>query len=328
MLGLLAALLLGAPGGGDPDASRGLAKIAILQGSLEITGAPQAPKVGDEVDAGAAIKTSAGGRATLDYADGSELRIAENTEVVVEGPRKVDLKKGKVFVKVVKTGMRFEIASESSPVLMEGGLVEVEYVPKVPNEEPAHTYVRVLDGMAKATSKKFSASVYAGFHVSANGSQLNTPDPLRNGSLETAWIHPLLLERGRVDEETGTRAMELVQILGRESVNDPAEAALRMLGDLGTAELLRFLTRSAGGPQPERRSAAVRIIAETGSVKSAAALVSLLQHQEPEIRVVAAKGLARLAGGKDLGFNDAFWKSETRDAGQKAWEDWLKQNSK
>jgi hypothetical protein len=56
--------------------------------------------------------------------------------------------------------------------------------------------------------------------------------------------------------------------------------------------------------------------------------VSLLQHPEPEIREVAARGLARLNGGKDLGFNDKYWQGESRDAGQKAWEDWLKQNAK
>jgi hypothetical protein len=328
MLGLLAALLIGAPAGGDPETSRGLAKIAILQGTMEISGAPQAPKVGDEVDAGATIKTPAGGRATLDYADGSELRINENSEVVIEGPRKVDLKKGKILLKVAKTGTRFEIVSEYAPVFTEGGIVEVQFVPKVPNEEPAHTYIRVLEGMSRATSKKFNANVSAGYQVDAYGSQLNTPDPLRNGSLETAWIHPLLVERGRMDEETTTRATELLQILGREAVNDPAEAALRSLGDLGTSELQHWLSRSAGAVQLARRTAAVRIIAETGTMKSAAALVSLLQHPEPEVRVIAAQGLARLAGGKDLGFNETFWKGETRDAGQKAWEDWLKQNSK
>jgi HEAT repeat protein len=122
--------------------------------------------------------------------------------------------------------------------------------------------------------------------------------------------------------------MELIQVLGREAANDPGEAALRTLGDLATAELVRFLNRAAGGPQPARREAAIRIIAETGTLKSAAGLVSLLQHQEPDIRAAAARGLARLNGGKDLGFNDQFWKGESRDAGQKAWEDWLKQNAK
>src|SRR5579862_589632 len=327
MLALLAALVT-AGAAGDPEASRGLAKLAVIQGPIEVAGAAQAPKAGDDVDAGGTIKTPAGSRASLDFADGSELRISENTEVTVVGPRKVDLKKGKVFLKIVKGPERFEIASEHMPVFADVGLIEVEVVPKVPNEEPARTFIRVLEGVAKVASKKFTAVVHAGFHITGLGSQLNTPNPLRNGSLETAWIHPLLQERGRTDDDSTTRAMELVQILGRETANDPAEAALRSLGDLSTAELLRFLNRSAGGAQAERRGLAIRIIAESGTLKSAPALVSLLRDPEPEIRIAAAHGLGRLAGGKDLGFNDQFWKGETWDAGLKAWEDWVKQNAK
>jgi hypothetical protein len=327
MLALLAALLLAGPNV-DPESPRGLAKLAIQQGPIEISGAPAAPKAGDEVDAGAAISTPPGSRATFDFPDGSELRISEKTEIVLDSPRKITLKKGKVYVKVARGSARFEVASEHAPVLMEQGAMEVEFVPKVPNEEPAHTYIKVLEGMAQASSKKFSAKVFAGFKVSAYGPQLNTPDPMSNGSLQTAWVHPLLLERGRADEETQTRAMELVQELGRVTPNDPAEAGLRSLGDLVTAEIVRFLNRTANGPQPARRTAGARAVAETGTLKSAAALVSLLQHSEPEIRVIAAQGLARLNGGKDLGFNEAYWKGESRDAGQKVWEDWLKQNVK
>jgi hypothetical protein len=322
MLTLVAALVaIGAAA--DPETPRDLAKLAIVQGPIDVGGA--APKVGDPVDAGAVIKTPAGSRAVYDFPDGTELRINENTELSVEGPRKISLKQGKVFMKVVKSGANFEIHTPHMPVVVGQALLEVEFIPRVPNGDPAHTYVRVLDGTAKATTPKFNTNVFAGFYITGLGSQLNTPDPLRNGSLETAWIQPLLVERGRTDEETQTRAMEMVQALGREP---DAETALRSLGDLGTAELVRFLNKSVGNPQPARRTTAARIIAETGTTKSAAGLVSLLQYPEPEIRTVAARGLARLAGGKDLGFNEQYWKGESRDAGQKAWEDWLKQVAK
>ena len=324
MLALLAALLIGGPDA-PPESPRGLAKLAILQGTIEVSGAAQAPKAGDDLDAGATIKTAAGSRATVDFPDGCELRINEKTVVSIEGPRKIDLKEGRIFVKVVKTGPNFEINSPHVPVFSNQSLVDIVFVPRVPNGAPASTLVRVLEGTAKATSPKFSTVLFAGFSTTAVGSQLNTPDPLRNGPLETAWTHPLLLERGRLDEEIGNRVMDLIQVLGRE---EAAEAALRSLGDLGAAELVRFLTRSAGAPLPERRTTAARIVSETGTLKSATQLVSLLQHPEADIRVIAASGLARLAGGKDLGFNEQFWKGETRDAGQKAWEDWAKQNPK
>lgn len=326
MLALLAAILIGGPAA-DPGSPEAVGKIAVLQGPVEVTPAPAMPlKAGDPIDAGATLKTPAGSRVAVDFPDGTEVRVNENTELLFEGPRKLDLKQGRVFLKTVKGPAKFEVNTMHIPVTMDQALVEVEFRPRVPNGDPAFTFVRVLEGTARASSKRFNAVIHAGLYTTGIGSQLNTPDPLKNGSLETAWIHPLLLERGRADEETGNRAMELVQILGRESANDPAEAALRSLGDLATAELVRFLTKSANGPQPARRAAAVKIIAETGTLKSAAGLQALLQNPEADTRVVAARGLARLAG-KDLGFNDAFWKGESLEKGQKAWDDWVKQNA-
>jgi len=326
MLALLAALLIG------EDSARtagGPATLAILQGTIEtsVGGTATPPiKPGDSVDAGTLIKTNAGSRATFVMADGSELRINENTSVSIEGPRKFDLKFGRIFVKIVQTTPPFEINTEHVPIFINQALADIEFSQRVPNGAPAATTIRVVEGSANTTSKKFKARITAGFYNTAIGSQLNTPDPMGNSSLTTAWIHPLLVERGVADEETQARAMELIEILGRESSNDPAEAALRLLADLATAELVRFLTKTANGPQPARRTAAVRIIAETGTMKSAAGMVSLLQNPEASTRVVAAQGLARLAG-KDLGFNEAYWKGETLEKGQKAWEDWVRQNA-
>jgi len=327
MLALFAALLIGGPAA-DPEPARGSAKLAIVQGPIEISPAAAAPKAGDEIEVGVTIKTPAGSRATFDFADGTELRVNENTELVLEGPRMIDLKKGRILLKVVKAGGKFDVHNEYVGSSANQALMEIEYQPRIPNGEPAHTYFRVLEGTARTTSKKFNANVFAGFNASALGSQLNTPDPVGNGAIVTSWVNPLLLERGRIDEETTNRAQELVQDLGRQDANDPAEAALRTFGDLGTAELVRMLTRSANGPKPARRAAAVKIIAETGTMKSADGLLSLLQNPEADTRVVAARGLARLAGGKDLGFNDQFWKGESLEKGLKAWEDWVKQNAK
>jgi len=69
------------------------------------------------------------------------------------------------------------------------------------------------------------------------------------------------------------------------------------------------------------------VLSENSPLKSAKELAGLLTHVDPEVRVLAARGLARLNGGKDLGYNDAFWKGAGRDAGQKAWEDWAKKNA-
>jgi hypothetical protein len=328
MLALLAALLLGAP-----DLAAGEGKLAIVQGTLEAKGAGDADykalKVGDPIDAGMALRSAAGTRALIDFAGGGELRVDENTEMTVVDARKLDLQKGRIYLSVVAGAKRFEVDTPHVAFSTQAAAVfDITFVPRVPNGPPAATTMRVLDSNVNAVGKKFKAVVWAGLWITAVGTQLNTPDPLGNGSLDTAWVHPLLAERGRADAEIGNRMMELVGVLSNQTPNDPVEASMRALGDLATPELARYLARPLHPAQAERRAAAARIIGETGTMKSAPALVALLQHAEPEIRVTAARGLTRLNGGKDLGFGDAVWKGESHDAGQKAWETWLKQNSK
>jgi hypothetical protein len=329
MVALLAALLIGAA---DPVAAAGEGKLAIAQGTIEAKGSADADfkalKPGDPIDAGMTLRSTPGARAAIDFGDGTELRVDENTELSVLEARKLELKKGRIHLRIANSAKRFEIETPHVGLAAAAAVVDVSFTPRVENGAPAATVIRCLDGNVNAASKKFKANLFPGFWCTAVGQQLNTPDPAKNGSLDTAWVHPLVAERGRADEELSNRMIELVNILAKEKPNDPVEAALRPLGDLATPELARYLGKSPHPAQADRRAAAARIIAETGTMKSAAALVTLLQNSEPEVRVIAARGLARLNGGKDLGFGESVWKGEALDAGKKAWETWLKQNSK
>ena len=76
-----------------------------------------------------------------------------------------------------------------------------------------------------------------------------------------------------------------------------------------------------------RRKAAAQALADAATLKSAPLLAGLLSHREAQVRIIAAGGLARLAG-KDLGYKDDYWKGDKIEAGQKAWEEWVKQNAK
>src|SRR5204863_245164 len=134
--------------------------------------------------------------------------------------------------------------------------VDVSYQPRVPNGAPATAYIMVLDGNVKAFAKNFQPVIYPGFVASAFGTQLNTPDSVRNGSMDTEWVHSLLVEQGKQTEETQNRAIELLSILSKQAENDPAEAALRSLGELAAPETARWLTKSFLETQVARRRAA------------------------------------------------------------------------
>ncbi|HZE99196.1 MAG TPA: FecR domain-containing protein, partial [Planctomycetota bacterium] len=164
MLTLLAALLIGVPADGS-ESPRGVAKLAILQGMLEgkagENGEYKAFKAGDEIEAGTMLRTASGTKASVDFSDGSELRIAESTEVSVDDPRKVGLQHGHIYVKIVRGSKRFEIAFLQLGVSADAAVVDVEYTPRVKDGPPAATMIRVIDGMARATSPKFGANVFS-----------------------------------------------------------------------------------------------------------------------------------------------------------------------
>ena len=127
---------------------------------------------------------------------------------------------------------------------------------------------------------------------------------------------------------TSSRTEELISILAREREKDPAEAALRSLGELAAPGIARYLGRNnLIETQVARRRAAARAIADAATLKSARLLAGLLSHGEAEVRALIAGALARIAG-KDLGFKEDYWKGASFDAGKKAWEDWVKQNAK
>lgn len=332
MIVLIAALMTASIGvEGPTDPAPGM-KAAIIQGTLEAKAAGAeafAPvKAGDQIEFPAAIKTGAGSKALLELPDGCELRVNEKTELVLESHKKMVIKLGRVFLRVTPSAAPVDFSTELHPMKLEACLADISYVPRVPNGPPAATAFLVLEGKMQAFTKKFSPVISSGWWATGYGQQLNTPDPLNNGSMDTAWVHSLLVERGKVDEETSSRTEELLSVLSRETENDPAEAALRSLGELAAPGIARLLGKNVLlETQVARRKAAARAIADAATLKSASLLAGLLSHGDPQVRVLVAGGLARIAG-KDLGFKEDFWKGASVDAGKKAWEDWVKQNAK
>jgi hypothetical protein len=185
----------------------------------------------------------------------------------------------------------------------------------------------VLEGKVQAFSKKYAPFIMAGWCGVAFGTQLNTPDAIGNSAIDTAWVHSLLVERGKTDEETTLRTEEILPVLAKKPDPDPAEAALRSLGELAAPPIARWLPRSVLETQVKRRAVASQALVDAATIKSAPLLAGLLTHQEAQVRVIIAKGLEKLAG-KDLGFKEDYWKGDKLEAGQKAWEDWVKQNVK
>ncbi len=321
MLALLAALLLASTADG---------KATVIQGSVEAKPANAefaALTAGMPVTAGTTLRTGAGGKALIEFGGGYELRLNEKTEIVLETDKKMLLVRGRVYFKVPKAAAPVDIATELHPMKLDQCMADITYTPRVPNGAPAATAFMVLEGKMQAFSKKFSPVITSGWVATGYGSQLNTPDTIRNMAIDTEWVHSLLVARGTMDEETAMRTDELIAILSKESP-DPAEPPLRSLGELAAPGIARFLSKTfLIETQVKRRAVAAQALADAATIKSAPLLVPLLSHKEAGVRVQGGRGLARIAG-KDLGYGEDFWKGDKVDAGVKAWEEWVKQNAK
>jgi hypothetical protein len=226
-------------------------------------------------------------------------------------------------VRIAK-GELFLVQTEHSPITSIEAVVDVEFTPRVPNtEQQAFTQVFVLEGKTMVGSRKYKQDVTMGYGCTLLGSQLNTPDPMGDPYLPTQWIHPILRSRGAsAARETDRRVRGLLSRLSRQPQNDPFEAALRTLGETGVAVLSGYLQGPENPADLARRLAAARIL---GDVAGAAPLLALLDNETADVRALAAKGLARIAG-KDFGRSETYWKGEDRSAGVKAWEEWVRKN--
>jgi ferric-dicitrate binding protein FerR (iron transport regulator) len=116
MIALLAALLLSA----DPAAG---IKVTIVQGTLEVkAGAAEAfapAKAGDQIEFPVTIKTGAGTKALIELPDGCELRVNEQTELVVETHKKMVIKHGRIFLKVTPSAAPVDFATDLHPMKLE-----------------------------------------------------------------------------------------------------------------------------------------------------------------------------------------------------------------
>ncbi len=329
MIQILLATLLAA--GAEP-APRGIAKLSLALGAVQGKGPAQADwaplAAGADLEAGTALRTGAGIRAALDLADGGELRLDENTELTLEQPRKISIKHGRLWIRITP-GEPFAVRNEYATLTSTECVADMTFTPRVPNtDQQAMTVVYVFEGKSLVASRKYTQDVTTGYWCTLLGGQLNTPDPMGDPFLPTLWLHPLLRERGpAAARETDRRVRGLLSRLARQADKDPYEAALKSLGEPSFAFLGSYLASPSNPSDLARRNAAARVMGEAATLKSAALLLPLLGNETPDVRVVAARGLARLGGG-DLGRNDAYWKGEDRAAGIKAWEEWIAKNVK
>lgn len=326
----LAVALLAGP---DP-APRGVAKLGVALGAVESkageAGAYAPLAAGADLEADAFVRTGPGGRAALDFPDGTELRLDENTELHVQGPRKVALKLGGVYAVVAADEAQpFEVTTQYAPLRAGAGTFSASFAKRDPNSKEyktlsrTETIVWVFDGKVNVISKRYAQFVTAGYTCNLVDAQLNTPDPMEHPYLPTRWVHGILAARGKATDEVARRARGMLDRLGTVEKDDPNEAGLRDLGALAAPTLATYFKYPAGG-LPARRRAAARVLADVAPADAAPTLLPLLKDADAAVRQAGARGLKRLTG-DDLGKDEAWWAGDKAAAeGPALWEARLK----
>lgn len=316
-----------------PPSPRGVAMVGVALGTVEARLNSEADfkplAQGGVVEADMWVRTGPKSKCTLDFPDGTEIRINEKTELHVQAARKLHLKVGRIYASVSQ-GALFHAATEFSAMETEFARFDLDFRIRDENDPDRKkvsrtvTTLAVMEGKVKTPSRKYSQIVTAGYLCQLVDAQLNTPDPVSNDTTLTAWVHELL-SRPKDAAEVQSRTSTILGDLGHVKENDPCEVALRALGERSAPTVLQYLKLPASPIDAPRRRAAARVMADTAPAASAGDLAALLKDTEPEVRVQAARGLQRLSA-QDLGFDEAFWRGAKFADGHKAWTDWLAKN--
>lgn len=327
------ALILALVAGAEPP--RAVAKLGVVVGTVESkvgeAGAYAPAAAGLDLEADTFVRTGPASRAAIDFPDGSELRLHENTELVVQGARKVSLKLGTSFAVVaLNAAQEFEVTTPFAPLRTASGAFAASFTKRDPNNplfktvSRTETSISAFDGKVNVVSKRYAQYLTAGYTCTLVDAQLNTPDPSIEPMVQTRWVHEILAARGKPTEETGRRARAMLDRLGAVEKDDPNEAGLRGLGALAAPDLARYLKFPAGSFELARRRAAARVLADVAPADAAPSLLPLLKEADAQVRQSGARGLKRLTG-EDLGKDEAWWAGDTAAVeGYKLWEAKLK----
>lgn len=114
--------------------------------------------------------------------------------------------------------------------------------------------------------------------------------------LATSWVNELLAFEPDREQEFQQRVDALLAMLGRTKMAHLYEWEIRSLGDHCALPLLRYVESPDLFVEPHQRQDAARILADVATRQHLPGLLALLDDPDPEVRVCAARGVARLTG--------------------------------
>lgn len=279
---------------------------------------------GATLQAGQHLRTLARSRCELRCADGSELRLNYESDVIVHSPRQWQLNQGQVWSTVAAAPAPFQIKTVQSTVTALGTQFDLQY-------HRDQTRLTVVEGKTRFDLAGKTTEVGAGQQLELDNQQgsfdIRSPDYALFQA--TNWVNEILVLKGRNHPELTQRINDLLATIGETKMGFLAEEEMRTLGDHCVLPLCRFIQSERSRNRELQRQTAARIVSDLAQPRSIGDMIELLSDADTQVRTAMARGLHRLTK-QEMGFTAEQWKTSdaaTRQRMQEAWRTWWNKNA-
>ncbi|HXT57262.1 MAG TPA: FecR domain-containing protein [Pirellulales bacterium] len=298
-----------------------IARLAAATGAPELlpretvpwfTCPPSAP-----IEPGACVRTGPDARCELDTPTGCQLRLNCGTEVRFDGPRQVELRRGRLWSNVSEMDQTVDVKQARASVAARQAQFDISC-------QPGEATLTVVKGAATVRGAREQRTVSAGEQVKIVAGEISEGRPPLDPLLDASWMNELVCLKGPDNPELIERVDDILAQIGETKLAYLYEDEIRRLGDRAVGPLLKFIASDRSRSDPKRRDLAARLVADLAPWPATADLIGLLDDHSPIVRESAARALFRLTG-RDLGYSLDQWRDPSgtiSHAGPQAWRDW------
>jgi ferric-dicitrate binding protein FerR (iron transport regulator) len=278
-------------------------------------------QTGEEISVGGRVRTGPGVRCEFRTADGSEIRLNGDTELVFVAGRRLELATGQILARVAKAPAPFQVAISDVTITALG--TEFDVLCK-----PVETVLTVLEGSTKVAGKAEDQLVRSGEAATIINGVIDHKEQVRDLALATSWVHEILILKGRDNKELAKRLDDILAQIGQGKAEFMAENEIRSLGDHCVLPMTRYIESERSQSDEKKRHMAARILSDLAQPWSIPDLIKLLADDDKEVRYQAAKALRRLTS---LTFSRSpeDWRDRPRKSNEEAlrkWQSWWQDN--
>ena len=252
-----------------------------------------------------ALKTEAGALCELETTAGCKLRLNEATEVVLQSEHELELVDGQVWCSspsdaVCRVRAREEPAgvaqrpSGTRPAWSLSCSEESQCLASALNS--GELQIVAAAGLVELVVGNERQQLSPGSCGTLQSGQLMVSDSAEQRLLAERWMQPLLTLSGHQNPELTRRVDALLARIGQAKLSHLFAQDIRNLGEYGALPVLRFVQSDPSREDPDRRQAAMEILADTAPVWMTPELIQLLDDDDHVVRVNAARALTRLTG--------------------------------